>query len=452
VNADNDAGSATALSAQSGLPPATVTSFLLVVVEGPDAGKTFCLDGSNPSRTFIGQSAACEIRLVDRQVSRRHAALELTGRSLRLTDLASTNGTFANGVSVVEANLTGGELVRLGETTLRIGAGEPATLPTSSAASFRRVIGASVEMRCLYPLCERLAQSSLPLVIEGETGTGKELLAESIHEASPRSGGPFIVLDCTAIPPSMMEAELFGHERGAFTGAVATRRGLFEQADGGSLLVDEIGELDLSLQSRLLRAIERSEVRRVGGDTWIRVDVRVMAATRRDLDHEVQARRFRDDLFYRLAVARIELPPLRRREGDVTLLASHFWRTLGGGETPMPYSLLRELERHTWPGNVRELHNAVARRLALGDDVQTSALPPDDEPGPPPSPVADGVIDTVLGLDLPLAPARERVVQAFERRYVERVLARHGGNVARAAEASGVARRYFNILKARQAK
>ena len=235
---------------------------------------------------------------------------------------------------------------------------EPPSL--SLSRGFGRVVGGSPDMRKLYPLCERIARSDVSVVIEGESGTGKEVLAEALHEASARAGAPFIVFDCTTVAANLVESELFGHERGAFTGAVSSRRGVFEQAQGGTLFLDEIGELELPLQAKLLRALERREVRRVGGDTWIKIDARILAATRRDLDREVQEGRFRDDLFFRLNVARIELPPLRRRTGDVQLLAEYFRKQLGGGDEPLPYEVVQRFERYDWPGNVRELRNAVA--------------------------------------------------------------------------------------------
>jgi DNA-binding NtrC family response regulator len=335
----------------------------------------------------------------------------------------------------------------------------PALTAMPAGDAFARVLGASPEMRRLYPLCARLAASDVPLVIEGETGTGKELLAESLHEQSARRDGPFVVFDCTAVPANLIEATLFGHERGAFTGAIAASKGLFQEANGGTLLIDEIGDLDMALQPKLLRAIERAEVRPLGGNRFISVDVRVMAATRRDLDKEIQAGRFRDDLFYRLAVARIELPPLRRRRGDVALLARHFWEKLGG-EGPLPFDFLVRLENHDWPGNIRELHNAVARRLALGDLAQGALL---GRPGVEAASEATSsalsshqtsegdVIARVIALGLPLSRSRELVVDEFERRYVATVLGRHGGDATRAAQASGIARRYFQLLRARQA-
>jgi transcriptional regulator with GAF, ATPase, and Fis domain len=417
-------------------------------------GQTFVLDGSQPSRMLLGESRVCDIRLGDRRISRRHAALDLVDRRVRITDLGSTNGTFIDGIAVVDAYLSGGEIVRVGSSALRVERREAVKHPPlPRTMRFGRVIGASTEMRRLYALCERLAVSDVPVVIEGETGTGKELLAEALHEMGPRAAGPFVVFDCTSVPSSLVESELFGHERGAFTGAVGTRRGVFELANGGTLLIDEIGDLELNLQPKLLRAVERGEVRRIGGDKAIRLDVRVIAATRRDLDQAVQAGRFRDDLFHRLAVTRIELPPLRRRRGDISMLARLFWKELGGDERGLSSDLLTGWESDPWPGNVRELRNAVARQMALGDLAQlpsqadSDAEPIHDAPAPQPD-----VIDEVIRRGLSLPGGRERVVQAYERRYIEHVLAQHGGDTAQAAAASGIARRYFNLLRARSGR
>ncbi len=432
---------ATALTDRASAPMESPT-YDLIVLEGPDCGLRVRLDATLPPRVLVGQSPSCNVRLKDGRVSRRHLALDLTKRHLRLTDLGSTNGTTVNGVSVIEALLRGDELVRIGDTAFRlesVSGGDPVSV--SAATSFGGVLGGSLEMRRLYDMCARLAAVDVPLLIEGETGTGKEVLAESLHEASPRAAEPFVVLDCTALPPSLAESELFGHARGAFTGAVSAREGVFEQAHKGTLLIDEIGDLPPALQPKLLRAIERQEVRRVGGSS-VKVDVRVLAATRRDLDREVQLGSFRDDLFFRLAVARIELPPLRERQGDVAFLTRAFWKRLGGvGE--VPYDLIERFERYDWPGNVRELHNAVLRQLAVGEalDLRT---PSSKAPRSPSDAVAE-----VLSQNLPFPRARDLVLADFERRYVEHVLAEHGGVVSRAAAASGIARRYFNILRAR---
>jgi transcriptional regulator with GAF, ATPase, and Fis domain len=260
--------------------------------------------------------------------------------------------------------------------------------------------------------------------------------------------GPFVVFDCTAVSPTLLESELFGHERGAFTGAVASREGVFEQAHGGTLLIDEIGDLDLPLQAKLLRVIDRGELRRVGGQRPIRVEVRVLSATRRNLDKEVTAGRFRDDLFHRLAIARIELPPLRERHGDILLLARAFAASMGADEAAIPESWIATNADYEWPGNVRELKNAVARLIALGEDaVALQARPPSLLP--PMGTRAGDWMTTLISGRIPFAVARRHAIDEFERRYTETVLAAHNGNVRRAAEASGIALRYFQIVKAR---
>jgi two-component system response regulator HydG len=445
----------------SGGPAEAVGTYILRVLSGVDAGKTLRLDGGRPVKLLVGKSEACDLRLNDPAVSRRHCAIEATPRGVHVSDLASTNGTWVGHTALVDGYVGDGDSIRVGSTTIGIElavAAQPVAL--SSAMRFGRLLGASREMRKLYPLCERLAASDVPVVIEGETGTGKELLAESLHEQGPRASGPFIVFDCTAVPPTLVESTLFGHERGAFTSAVASRKGVFELAHGGTLLIDEIGDLEPSLQPKLLRALERGEVQRVGGDRWIKVDVRVLAATRRDLEAEVQAGRFREDLFYRLAVARIELPPLRERHGDVGLLVRHFWRKLDTADQPVPEDLVARFEAYSWPGNVRELRNAVARRIALGELALWPGRPgasvgvsPSSNRTPagsaPNVPAGDDFAQRILERDLPLPLARQEVVDEFERRYVERVLAKHGGNVTRAAQASGIARRYFYAVKNR---
>jgi DNA-binding NtrC family response regulator len=453
-NPPGDANEPSTLARPRFQPTDASTDFLLTVLEGPDEGATFTLAGSHPSRVLVGSSPACELRLADREVSRRHVALEPAGRRMRVTDLGSTNGTFVDGVAIVEVFLRGGEILRMGATAIQIAeapAATRATLPVETG--FGAMVGASTEMRRLYPLCRRLAASAVTVVIEGETGTGKEVLAEALHDEGSRADGPFVVFDCTAVPSNLVESELFGHERGAFTGAVATRKGVFEQAHGGTLLIDEIGDLDLVLQPKLLRAIERSEIRRVGGDRAIKVDVRVLAATRRDLDHEVQAGRFRDDLFHRLAVARIELPPLRRRAGDVPVLARHFWQALGGEAQALSGDLLLRWQDYAWPGNVRELRNTVARRIALGELGEGAAAAPPPVAAPPATGAAQAdLVDAILGMNLSLIEARQRLVEEFERRYIERALAQHDGSVSKAASASGIAKRYFQRLKSRGRK
>jgi DNA-binding NtrC family response regulator len=452
-------------------------SYRVTVVAGPDRGASLEVTAALPAPALVGQSAACALRLTDPEVSRRHLSLASTPTGLELIDLRSTNGTWVQGVRVREALLAGGERITLGQTMLEVAAApvHAAPAPPPAATGFGRVVGQSPEMRRLYPLLSRIAASAVPVVIEGETGTGKELVAEALHEMGPRADGPFIVFDCTTVAPNLLESALFGHERGSFTGAVQQKKGVFELAHGGTLFLDEIGDLDLTLQPKLLRALERSEISRVGSGRFERVDVRVISATRRDLDREVQLGRFRDDLFYRLAITRVELPALRRRTGDIAYLARHFWRELGGAGQPLPVALFQRYEEYPWPGNIRELRNAIARRIALGDMVDAPGLagpasgPSPGLTGPASTPGAGGagpasapgpgaafaasrdneVIEAILAKDLPLPRARELIVDEFERRYIERVLAKHGGNVTHAAASSGIARRYFNTIRAR---
>jgi transcriptional regulator with PAS, ATPase and Fis domain len=376
-------------------------------------------------------------------VSRRHLAIERDEGAIRLVDLDSSNGTFLSGVRIRDAFLSGDDTIRIGSTTLRITADPvPHVAEASEESTFGRVSGVSREMRCLYPVFARLAASDVPILIEGETGTGKEMLAESLHEASARADRPFVVVDCTTMSPSLIDAELFGHERGAFTGAVARRRGLFEEAHSGTLFIDEIGDLEITLQAKLLRALERKEVRRVGGNKWTSVDVRIIAATRRNLDGEVQAQRFRDDLYYRLAVARVELPPLRRRAGDVAFLAGHFWAALGGDEQQLTRDIVGRFERYAWPGNVRELYNAVARQIALGDvHLPRSATTADN---------SKDFIERFIEEGKPLSAARQHMINEFERLYLTRMLELHDGHVGRAAKACGIGMRYFQKLRAKQ--
>jgi DNA-binding NtrC family response regulator len=303
---------------------------------------------------------------------------------------------------------------------------------------FGAVVGRSHAMQRLYPLCERLAQSDVPLVIEGETGTGKEVLAEALHRASARRDGPFVVFDCTTVAPTLLESELFGHEKGAFTGATTARKGLFEQAEGGTLFVDEVGDLDLALQPKLLRAVERREVRRVGGSRAIRVDVRIIAATRRDLDREVVAGRFRDDLFHRLAVGRIELPALRERQGDVRELVGLFCEEAGRDPAAVPTEVMARWEDARWPGNVRELRNAIEHAVVFGEHSEIDAcdLPPNLTAAP----------------NQPAEPELARLpmeLAALERRDIEAALRETGGRKVRAAALLGIDRgTLYNKLKA----
>jgi DNA-binding NtrC family response regulator len=410
------------------VPPSPPAAFVLEVVEGPDRGTSFVLDERQPFPALLGHSPACTLRLTDREVSRRHAALDIDDDRLRVSDLKSTNGTWIEGVAVVEAYVRPGQVLRVGATSLRARRGEPAPdVQGSHATGYGAVLGASVQMRRLHGLFAKLAASGLPLIVEGETGTGKELLAETLHLMGPRATGPLVIFDCTTAVRQM--EDLFAS---------------FSRANGGTLVLDEIGELDLALQPQLLRAIERGEIVTKDGQKVV-VDVRVIGLTNRDLDHEIQVGRFREDLYHRLVVTRVALPALRQRTGDVELLAGHFFEALGGA-LPLPPLVLSRWKDHTWPGNVRELKNAVAQLVTLGDLPGDEAT--DAEQLGPSSQVAR-FVDHALEDGLPLARARQRVVQVYDRDYVEKVLAKHGGNVTRAATAAGIERRYFQILRAR---
>jgi DNA-binding NtrC family response regulator len=430
-------------------PVVPSSAFKLSVVRGADAGSDFTVDGNAAQAALIGTSEVADVRLRDPEVSRRHVSIEVHGSHLRLRDQGSTNGTRVNGLRVYDALLTGDETIEIGGTAIKLSrAANVPPAPLTEATSFGDYLGRSAAMKRLYPMCERLAKTEVPLVIEGETGTGKEALAEAIHAQGSRASKPFVIFDCTAVPGTLMDAALFGHEKGAFTGAMTAKPGVFEEADGGTLLIDEIGDLAKDLQAKLLRAIQKSEVRRLGGSKWIKVNVRILAATRRDLDAEVQAGRFRDDLFFRLAVARIVLPALRDRKEDIELLARHFWFVYAA-EQPFPEDVLPRLEAHPWPGNVRELANTVARLAALGASEQLfmqreSARNAENSGG-----TGLDFIDGVVGQSLELAKARELVLREFERRYVGHLLEVHENDVARAASASGIGERYLRMIRAR---
>lgn len=421
-------------------PDAPRPSFLITVVSGADRGQAFEIDGTQASRALVGVSPACTLRLTDPLVSRRHAALEVEAAGLRVQDLGSKNGTVVNGLRVADALLAGGEVVRVGATMLRAERLAHVTpAKTTSAMAFGRVVGASPEMRRLYPLLHELAHGDVPVLIEGETGTGKELVAESLHEKGARAAGPFVVFDCASVSGPAALAALFGVAGGA--------PGAFEQARGGTLLLDEVAELDAEAQAGILDALAQQRILREGASQWTPIDVRILVASRRDLDAEVQGGRFREDVLQWLAEGqRIELPPLRKRQGDVGLLARHFWRVIGGGDA-LPADFAARLETYVWPGNVRELANVVARRFASGADETAAAVPAELS-----EPSLQAALERILESDMPFSRARTAALAEFERRYVARVLARHGGHVGRAAAASGIARRYFQVLRGRSSR
>jgi DNA-binding NtrC family response regulator len=408
----------------------------LVVVEGSDRGARATV-GAGITR--VGTSASNQLRLTDRAVSRMHCELRLRNRAVQSVDAGSTNGTFAEGVRIADAELPPGAVFRVGTTAIRIEAAHaPTHVPISSRDHFGELLGGSLAMRRVYALLERLAATDATALIHGETGTGKELAARAVHEASRRARGPFVTVDCGAISESLIESELFGHVRGAFSGALADRRGLFEEAQGGTIFLDEIAELPLSLQPKLLRVLEAREVRRVGANASRPVDVRLLAATHRSLAEGVNAGTFREDLYYRLAVVEVELPPLRARREDLLTIAQRFYERFAGVDEPIGEPLAAAITSRAWTGNVRELRNFIERSVTLGtsDDPRASEAP------------APAPIDALVPTHLPLREARVAWMNQFERRYAEALLARTGGNVTRAAEIAGVHRRSFQRLLA----
>jgi DNA-binding NtrC family response regulator len=381
---------------------------------------------SASDRAVVGTHESCDVVLADRTVSRFHCEITVRDGRARVRDLDSKNGTHVDGVAVVESFLHDGARLTVGQTTMQFGiGGAEVAIPLSRTGQFGALVGRSAEMRHVFALLEQAAQSKATLLLEGETGTGKELAAESLHRMSSRREQPFVVVDCSALPPDLLESELFGHEKGAFTGASARRVGAFEAAHGGTVFLDEIGELGPELQPKLLRVLERGEVKRIGSDRYKQVDVRIVAATHRNLRSDVNSKRFRSDLYYRLAVIVVTLPPLRDRVEDLPVLVEHLLASLGGATKPEAARMrtpafLAELAAHRWPGNVRELRNYVERGLALSG---TSAEPIDTAPAS-------------------YKEAKER----WERAYVEELMRAADGNVAAAAREAKLDRAAFYRL------
>jgi DNA-binding NtrC family response regulator len=451
---------------------------LQAVVTLPDRRTVEAPLGLSP--LLVGTGDDCDLVVPDARVSRRHCELLMTEQGVLLRDLGSKNGTLLRGVSIVEAWLPPGVAVSVGNSELSIRpAGPVAVLPLSSGAAFGEAIGQSLTMRALFAKLERAAPTDETILLLGESGTGKEVLARAIHERSRRKNGPLVVLDCGAIAPSLVEGELFGHAKGAFTGATGAKAGLLEQASGGTLFIDELGELPLDLQPKLLRAIESRQVRRLGSSEWLPFDARVVAATHRNLRVRAAEGTFRQDLYFRLAVVEVHVPALRERKDDIPMLVERF---LAGRDPPrsladLPPHALPLLQAYEWPGNVRELRNAVAR-LVLFPELLGELFGPSEPAraaggagGGAAAPAAGAAGASAAGgastaggvgaktteadadaeriarlLELPLPQAREVVMEQFERRYVAAKLEQHGGNISRAADAMGVSRQLVHRL------
>jgi transcriptional regulator with AAA-type ATPase domain len=396
----------------------------LEVISGPDAGAS--REFAAPIIT-IGRVGA-DLVLNDRKVSALHAEIRLEATGYRLRDVGSTNGTFVWGMRVVEAFVGPGATIVVGDSAVRfVPLPDSVEVPLWEGTRLGALVGKSAVMRDLFAKIDRFARSDATVLINGESGTGKELVAEALHDRSPRASAPFVVLDCAAVPPHLFEDQLFGHETGAFTGASRSTVGVFEAARGGTLFLDEIGELPLDIQPKLLRAVETRRIRRIGSTTPIDCDVRLVAATNRDLKAEVNAGGFRADLYFRLAVGHLVVPPLRERRDDIELLVAHFLAGLRATQ-PLPAEFLTWAKRHTWPGNVRELRNAVERAATAGGAYRDELAV---------APVEDRLaVDTSLDFK----EAKRRVVDEFDRRYIVTLLDAHDWNIAEVARAANLDR------------
>jgi len=411
----------------------------VVVVDGPDRGRAAPLEDAP---VVVGTDPACDLQLTDERASRRHLRVAIEDGRFVVEDLQSTNGTLYEGSALTRARVPAGATLKVGRSFLRVQpVAQRVELPPSRARRFGELVGDGLAMREVFAVLELAAQGDVTVLLEGETGTGKELAARALHEAGARRKGPFVAVDCGALPESLIESELFGHVRGAFTGASAQRAGAFARAHGGTLFLDELGAVSPNVQARLLRAVEERAVRPVGSDQERPVDVRLVAASRHDLSAQVAAGSFRPDLYYRLSVLRVTLPPLRQRREDIPALVAELLRRRGLEPGAVEGPSLDALTGYGWPGNVRELRNVIDRAVALSPgargfgELRVSVEPAGRD---------GGALD--VRADLPWAEARQRVVDAFEREYLRAVLAREGGNLSAAARASGLDRKHLRAL------
>lgn len=401
--------------------------YLLYVAHGALSGQHLHLRGGS---ILIGADPGCDLVLSDASVSRKHVRLGVREEGLSVEDLDSTNGTSYLGQRVGSLLLTHGARLLVGRVPVDIILVQSeAEIPLSPHQNYGDLLGSSAPMRRLFTTLEMLEGTDAPVLLEGETGTGKELAARAIHEKSGRADEPCVILDCASLPPQMIESELFGHQKGAFTGAHTERVGAFEAAHKGTVFLDEIGELPLELQPKLLRALETGEVRRLGANHHIRIDVRVIAATNRNLVEEVEAGRFRSDLYYRLAVLSIHMPSLRDRPEDILPIARHLAESLSGNGKKLSASAEDFFLRHSWPGNVRELRNAVQRFLVLG------TLPASDSAAAP-----------ALAPSHRFGEARQQVVSRFEEAFLKDLIEQHDGNLSAASRAAEMDRKHLREL------
>jgi DNA-binding NtrC family response regulator len=412
-----------------GLP---IRSLRVEVLDGPARGKS----ASSETETLtVGSADGNDLVLDDPTVSRYHVELSRAEHGILVVDNGSTNGTGYEGAILTRATVRPGAVLTLGKSRVRVDDGARITLELLEGDELAGMRGRTAVMRRLMARIGKAARSETPALLIGESGTGKELVARALHEEGARKDGPFVTVDCGALSPSLVASELFGHEKGAFTGADRQHVGAFERAHGGTIFLDEIGELGADLQPALLGVLERGRFRRVGGRKEVEIDVRVVAATHRDLRAEVNSGAFRLDLYYRLAVVVLSIPALRDRPEDVPLLIEHFLREAGfSGSISEIFSpdAMSALARHRWPGNVRELRNVVEATLAMGEApaLDTSV---------PGGPLAGSSAD----LDRAYKDARRALLDDFEARYVARLLERTGGNVSAAAREAQMDRTYL---------
>nr|HEX4315510.1 sigma 54-interacting transcriptional regulator [Kofleriaceae bacterium] len=429
--------------------PATVNlrRCKLVVIKGAQRGTEFVI-ASDVIR--VGKAPENDLVLADETVSRVHFEIVRDAKGYLVRDMKSTNGTFLDSAEVKEAYLRAGSVIAVGATELKFTPFEERIeiLP-SEKEQLGEMVGKSPAMREIFGLIERIAPTDATVLIEGETGTGKDMIARTLHLLSPRSAAPFIVVDCGAVAGTLIESELFGHEKGSFTGAVAARQGAFELASGGTVFLDELGELSLDLQPKLLRVLEQRELRRVGGQKTIKVDLRVVAATRKDLRSEVDKGKFREDLYFRLNVVPITAPPLRERREDVPLLIDSMLRSfghaasIGSAGVQLTDATRAALMAHDWPGNVRELRNVIERALALGADPGMLVAPLGNSDGGHGAQIRDG-IEFEPGVSF--RDTKEKWTELFERRYLTWLIKRADGNISKAARDADMDRKYLHKL------
>jgi len=393
----------------------------LLVVSGPLKGKEFVVSSDNFT---LGSGRNSDLMLDDSTISRRHCEIQLVPDGYNICDLKSTNGTSVQGVRIKSAFLDAGTEFQLGSTRVVFcPMQETMEYKLSPNESFGKLLGSSIAMRRVFHLAEHYAKTNSTVMIEGETGTGKEILAEEIHRHSKRSDKPFIVIDCASLAKELVASELFGHTKGAFTGAMTDRTGAFEHADGGTVFLDEIGDLAPELQPQLLRVIEKREVKRVGSNTPRKIDVRIITATNKKLANEVNTGNFREDLFFRLSVINIELPPLRKRKEDIPILTEAFLN-------------------HDWPGNVRELRNLVEiASYSEQTSIDLAAFLYLGRTRKPPSDSANR-----FTAERPFKVVKQELIQEFEMQYITDLLKQYSGNVSQAAKQAGIERTYLQRL------